>query len=193
MPDTFVPIVRRPVRRISNDPAVKSSDVSELRKLSIGGDSSSQLRAEEQPSPARYRKTISSLNKEREKAASTVAAPAPRKSSLLDDGELSKLPPPVAPHYEVPTNTSGFPHAPKDNLPKLHETRHKAIKTPVSSFSYFVLHILFAFPQAFYRSDRESLLLVQALPLEALTFLPALRKQVTAPCRDETRGTYSCT
>jgi hypothetical protein len=29
----------------------------------------------------------------------------------------------------VPSNTSGFPHAPKDNLPKLHETRHKAHKT----------------------------------------------------------------
>lgn len=48
---------------------------------------------------------------------------------MLDDS-LSCLPPPVVPQYDVPSNTTGFPQAPKDNLPKLHEARHKAHKTP---------------------------------------------------------------
>ncbi len=153
MPDTIVPIVRRPIRRTSNDPAVKPTEVSELRKLSIGGESNSvsssgltgyaSLSSATADSPLRYRKTISSLNKEREKtslpsSSVTSSAPTTRKSSLFDDSELKNLPPPITSTYEVPSNTSGFPHAPKDNLPKLHETRHKAHKTSVSFFFIFL-------------------------------------------------------
>ena len=149
MPDTFVPIVRRPIRRTSNDPAVKPTEVSELRKLSIGGESNSVSSSgltnssSLSDSPLRYRKTISSLNKERERtslsSSSVTPAPSIRKASLLDD---SDLPPPITSIYEVPSNTSGFPHAPKDNLPKLHETRHKAHKTSVSFFHFFSLIFL---------------------------------------------------
>ena len=164
MPDTIVPIVRRPIRRTSNDPAVKPTEVSELRKLSIGGESNSvstssssgltgyaSLSSATADSPLRYRKTISSLNKEREKtslpaSSVTSSAPTTRKSSLFDDSELKNLPPPITSTYEVPSNTSGFPHAPKDNLPKLHETRHKAHKTSVSFFHLFLFnHIYYHF------------------------------------------------
>lgn len=48
---------------------------------------------------------------------------------MLDDSEFKDIPPPISPQYELPSNTSGFPHVPKENLPKLHETRNKAIKT----------------------------------------------------------------
>ena len=147
MPDTIVPIVRRPVRRPSTDAvAVKPSDVtSEIRKLSIGGESNSTS-ATVTDSPLRYRKTISSLNKERERAEAaskvtpTSSVTTSRKSSLFDDSELEKIPPPYNPTpYEVPANTSGFPHAPKENLPKLHETRNKAKKTPVSFYLIFLI------------------------------------------------------
>ena len=150
MPDTIVPIVRRPVRRTSTDPVVKPDHVSELRKLSIGGETNKVeeparfLPRKEEDVSSKYvpRKTISSLNKEREKTlsssslkSSVSSTSSSRKSSLLDDN-LGSLPPPVVPQYEVPSNTTGFPQAPKDNLPKLHEARHKAHKTPVSYFLY---------------------------------------------------------
>jgi hypothetical protein len=132
MPDTIVPIVRRPIRRPSTDAvAVKPADVvSDIRKLSIGGESNSTTTSTVADSPLRYRKTISSLNKERERAEATSSATTSRRSSLFDDSELKKLPAPIISQYEVPANTTGFPHAPKDNVPKLHETRNKAKKTP---------------------------------------------------------------
>lgn len=137
MPDTIVPIVRRPIRRTSTDTAVKPADISELRKLSIGGETNSTTSSVAADSPLRYRKTISSLNKEKERAAAALVTPpsssttptTTRRSSFFDDSDLKNLPAPIASNYELPSNTSGFPHAPKDNLPKLHETRNKAKKT----------------------------------------------------------------
>merc|ERR1712129_37642 len=118
MPDTIVPLVRRAVRRGSTTSDAKVTDVNnDLRKLSIGGESSS-----EQSSPARLRRTVTSYDSQ---------VPERRRSLL---STKSDTPEPVTqqrPSITATTPRAGncFPATGRDNLPALPVARNRPIKT----------------------------------------------------------------
>jgi len=123
MPDTIVPIVRRPVRRSSTTTDPKVSDVNNvIRKLSIGGETNS-----EQASPARLRRTWTP------KESTTPE----RRRSLLSPREdpLPVETPTPVPVIEKRATTSPpragncFPVAKRDHLPSLPVSRNRPIKT----------------------------------------------------------------
>ena len=122
MPDNIVPLVRRPVRRVSATAGETKAEIAGVRKLSIGGDSNARISPEKHtPSTTGLRRTWTPPKKE-------VARP--EKKSMLSDEPLP--PPPQAPTYEVPENKSGFPPVSKDNLPRLPVAKNRVQKTQVS-------------------------------------------------------------
>ena len=140
MPDTVVPIVRRPVRRTSTDVTTKIDLNPGLRKLSIGGDSNTRRSPEQEQEPPRIKKTWSPPKK----AVSPKVEKKPAASTLLLSSRDEALPPPAAePHYTVPSSTTGFPSASKQNLPKLPVARDRVKKTQVSYFQLGFRNVLF--------------------------------------------------
>ena len=124
MPDSIVPIVRRPVRRLSTVSSSGDSKISELstatRKLSIGGESN------ERASPPRLTRTsfLPSKSPTEER----------RRALISGSGDKSKT---ASPEPEQKKKISAdshncFPAANKDNLPALPVCRNRPIKTSVS-------------------------------------------------------------
>ena len=125
MPDSIVPIVRRPVRRLSttSDRAGTSSKVDELntatRKLSIGGETN------ERSSPPRLTRTSFLPSR----------SPTEERRKALISGEKSHT---VSPEPEPAASQSQpdlhncFPAAKADNLRALPVARNRPIKTSVS-------------------------------------------------------------
>ena len=114
MPDTIVPVVRRPVRRTSTTTTESKVDLTNgIRKLSIGGDS----RVSPEHSSPRPRRTWT---------------PQKEKDVVKPEKKEEVLPPPINPTYEVPSATSGFPPVDKKNLPRLPVAKDRVLKTQVS-------------------------------------------------------------
>ena len=130
MPDTVVPVVRRPVRRTSTDTTTKIDLNPGLRKLSIGGDSNTRRSPEQEQEPPRIKKTWSPPKK----AVSPKVEKKPASTLLLSSRDEALPPPAAEPHYTVPSSTTGFPSASKQNLPKLPVARDRVKKTQVSYF-----------------------------------------------------------
>ena len=131
MPDTVVPVVRRPVRRVSATPDPKELP-SEVRKLSIGEESSR--------APERLRKTWNAetgrRGSETEITRKSVTPPKeqskktePRTPSVRAEAEEDKA------TQEAPKSAhSGFPAGDRAKLPTLPVARNRPIKTSVSIF-----------------------------------------------------------
>lgn len=129
MPDTIVPVVRRPVRRVSATPDPKEL-TKDVRKLSIGEDSSR--------APERLRRTWNS-----ETGRSMVTPELERRKNLTGQVEVKKkekekeekpsirkeLEEDVKEAKKSVTGYSGFPYVSKDNLPTLTVAKNRAIKT----------------------------------------------------------------
>ena len=131
MPDTLVPLVRRPVRRTSTTTETKTDVNSEPRKLSIGGESNTRT-SPDRPDPSRLRRTWVP-HKEKDISPREEKKPLIRESKPFKKEEI--LPPPVSPTYEVPSfSTGGFPHVNKTNLPPLPVAKNRVQKTQVSNF-----------------------------------------------------------
>lgn len=131
MPDTLVPLVRRPVRRTSTTTETKTDVNSEPRKLSIGGESNTRT-SPDRPDPSRLRRTWVP-HKEKDISPREEKKPLIRESNPFKKEEI--LPPPVSPTYEVPSfSTGGFPHVNKTNLPPLPVAKNRVQKTQVSNF-----------------------------------------------------------
>jgi len=133
MPDTIVPVVRRPVRRVSATPDPKDLS-SDVRKLSIGEDSSR--------APERLRKT---WNAETGRRGSEIEitrnsttppkeqpkkieprAPSVRAEAEEDKATLSQ----TASRQQAPKSAhSGFPAGDRAKLPTLPVSRNRPIKT----------------------------------------------------------------
>jgi len=118
MPDTIVPIVRRPVRRVSTTPATEPK-VSELssakRKLSIGGENNERV------SPPRLTRSF----------VPTASPTEERRRTLISDSSRTPSEPePTKDIYkDVKGSISGFPVAKRDNLPALPVAKTRPIKT----------------------------------------------------------------
>jgi len=118
MPDTVVPIVRRPVRRVSTTPQTEPK-VSELssaaRKLSIGGESNS-----DRISPPRLTRSF----------IPSASPTEERRRTLISDGVPTSVKT-RSPEPEIKEKSaiSGFPTAKKDNLPALPVAKNRPIKT----------------------------------------------------------------
>ena len=131
MPDTIVPIVRRPVRRGSTTTDPKIAEVNlATRKLSIGGETNS-----EQASPARLRRTWTPKE-----------SPTPeRRRSLLvpkEDTKPEKTTEPAQRSTSSPPRSANcFPVSKSSNLPSLPTARNRPIKTSVSI--YYLLSIIY--------------------------------------------------
>jgi len=117
MPDSIVPVVRRPVRRVSTTPATepKLGDLSSAaRKLSIGGETNN-----DRVSPPRLTR-------------SWVPSASPteqRRQTLISDGAGVSEPEPEVKQTINNKAISGFPTATKDNLPALPVAKNRPIKT----------------------------------------------------------------
>eukprot|EP00090_Calanus_glacialis_P045528 TRINITY_DN8505_c0_g1_i1.p1 TRINITY_DN8505_c0_g1~~TRINITY_DN8505_c0_g1_i1.p1 ORF type:complete len:260 (-),score=93.51 TRINITY_DN8505_c0_g1_i1:271-981(-) len=119
MPDTIVPIVRRPVRRSSTTTDPKISDVNNVvRKLSIGGESNS-----EQSSPARLRRTWTPKESTTPERRRSLLSPRddPTPVETPEPQQRSAISPPRAGNC--------FPVSKRDNLPSLPVARNRPIKT----------------------------------------------------------------
>ena len=122
MPDSIVPIVRRPVRRLSttSDRAGTSSKVDELntatRKLSIGGETN------ERSSPPRLTRTSFLPSR----------SPTEERRKALISGEKSHTVSPEPEPAQSQDLHNCFPAAKKDNLRALPVARNRPIKTSVS-------------------------------------------------------------
>lgn len=125
MPDSIVPIVRRPVRRVSTTPATepKLGELSSAaRKLSIGGESNN-----DRVSPPRLTRSFLPSSSPTEE----------RRRQMVSDGTPVEEPKEIAKEVIKDTKAiSGFPSASKDNLPALPVSRNRPIKTSVSVFEY---------------------------------------------------------
>ena len=121
MPDSIVPIVRRPVRRVSTTPATepKLGELSSAaRKLSIGGESNN-----DRVSPPRLTRSFLPSSSPTEE----------RRRNLVSDGTPVEQPREVVKEVVKETKAiSGFPSASKDNLPALPVSKNRPIKTSVS-------------------------------------------------------------
>jgi len=121
MPDSVVPIVRRPVRKTSITPQTEPKGPENvLRKLSIGGESNDRLSP---PKSTRSWIPSSSPSEERRRslisdASSSSSQPAPVPSPVASKKEL----------VEVKT-VGGFPITKGDNLPSLPIAKNRPIKT----------------------------------------------------------------
>jgi len=117
MPDSIVPIVRRPVRRLSTVSSSGDSKVSELstatRKLSIGEETN------ERASPPRLTRSSWLSSK----------TPGEERRRSLISGEKSKTASPEPEPAKSQDNHNCFPAASKDNLPALPVARNRPIKT----------------------------------------------------------------
>ena len=124
MPDSVVPIVRRPVRKTSITPQTEPKGPENVsRKLSIGGESNDRLSP---PKSTRSWIPSSSPSEERRRslisdASSSSSQPAPVPSPVASKKEL----------VEVKT-VGGFPITKGDNLPTLPIAKNRPIKTSVS-------------------------------------------------------------
>ena len=133
MPDSVVPIVRRPVRKTSITPQTEPKGPENvLRKLSIGGESNDRLSP---PKSTRSWIPSSSPSEERRRslisdASSSSSQPAPVPSPVASKKEL----------VEVKT-VGGFPITKGDNLSSLPIAKNRPIKTSVSVPS-FILKVL---------------------------------------------------
>ena len=139
MPDTIVPIVRRPVRRTST--ATQETKVESVanatRKLSIGGDTNSRV-SPEIATPRLRRTWTPSAPKEKVEPAKTEKKEVKK---LKDDEGLP--PPAIPPSYSVPSSSnssSGFPAADKKNLPRLTVAKDRVQKSQVSSCVFNRIH-----------------------------------------------------
>merc|ERR1712129_577260 len=106
MPDTIVPLVRRAVRRGSTTSDAKVTDINnDVRKLSIGGESSS-----EQLSPARLRRTVTSHDSQ---------VPERRRSLLSPRADTQEQGTQQRSSITTTTPWAGncFPATGRDNLP----------------------------------------------------------------------------
>lgn len=123
MPDSVVPIVRRPVRKTSITPQTEPKGPENVsRKLSIGGESNDRLSPPKStrswipsssPSEERRRSLISDAS-----SSSSSSQPAPVPSPVASKKEL----------VEVKT-VGGFPITKGDNLPTLPIAKNRPIKT----------------------------------------------------------------
>ena len=121
MPDSIVPIVRRPVRRLSTtSDRGADSKVSELtsatRKLSIGGETN------ERSSPPRLTRTSFLPSR----------SPTEERRRALISGEKSHTVSPEPEPSQSQDLHNCFPAAKKDNLRALPVARNRPIKTSVS-------------------------------------------------------------
>ena len=114
MPDTIVPVVRRPVRRSTTTPPnttaaqekqVGPDPATAPRKLSLGGEPHGE------DNPPRLRRT------------------PPRSSGY---GRPSPTPAPSKPRSPDPAPGNCFPATPRENLPSMPVARNRPIKTSVS-------------------------------------------------------------
>ena len=132
MPDTLVPIIRRPVRRTSATADTIKQDVTgEIRKLSIGGDSNSRT-SPDRPDPSKLRRT---WTPHKEKESPREEKKSPKEESLRSFSYEEPLPPTIEPTYEAP-HVPGFPKVSKANLPKLPVAKNRVQKTQVSFYSF---------------------------------------------------------
>ena len=124
MPD-IIPIVRRPVRRVSPQANSDKSDVSggPPRKLSIGGDSNTS-----QPSPVKVRRAW---------VPPKDRSPSIKEKKTVRPCEEPLPPPPKTPTYNIPEflSSTAFPVAKAALTPALPVAKSRAAKTSVSQFS----------------------------------------------------------
>lgn len=123
MPDSVVPIVRRPVRKTSITPATEPKGPENVaRKLSIGGESNDRLSP-----PKTTRSWIPSSSPSEERRRSLISDA----SSSSSSSQSAPVPSPVASKKEfVEVKTvGGFPITKGDNLPTLPIAKNRPIKT----------------------------------------------------------------
>ena len=131
MPDSVVPIVRRPVRKTSITPQTEPKGPDTVsRKLSIGGESNDRLSP---PKSTRSWIPSSSPSEERRRslisdASSSSSQPAPVPSPVTSKKE----------YVEVKA-VGGFPITKGNNLPALPIAKNRPIKTSVSVQSSSIL------------------------------------------------------
>ena len=131
MPDSVVPIVRRPVRKTSITPQTEPKGPDTVsRKLSIGGESNDRLSP---PKSTRSWIPSSSPSEERRRslisdASSSSSQPAPVPSPVTSKKE----------YVEVKA-VGGFPITKGDNLPALPIAKNRPIKTSVSVQSLILM------------------------------------------------------
>lgn len=132
MPDTVVPVVRRPVRRVSATPDPKEL-AGEVRKLSIGEDSSRGSQALRRTWNAetgrmenkveRKKSPLLQEEKAEVKEKVEVAKPSVRREAAEDCAASAR------PVIKEATAYSGFPVVDRASLPALPVARNRPIKT----------------------------------------------------------------
>ena len=133
MPDSVVPIVRRPVRKTSITPQVEPKGPDTLpRKLSIGGESNDRLSP-----PKSTRSWIPSSSPSEERRRSLISDA----SSSSSSSQPAPVPSPVTSkkEYVEVKAVGGFPITKGDTLPALPIAKNRPIKTSVSVQSSSIL------------------------------------------------------
>ena len=156
MPDSVVPIVRRPVRKTSITPQTELKGPETVsRKLSIGGESNDRLSP---PKTTRSWVPSASPSEERRRAlisdaSSSSAQPAPVPSPVSSKKEIVEV-----------KAVGGFPITKTDNLPALPIAKSRPIKTSVSVSLYLVVLIIESQLAARHRSCSGQHVLLSVLP-----------------------------
>lgn len=126
MPDSVVPIVRRPVRKTSITPQTEPKGPETVsRKLSIGGESNDRLSP-----PKTTRSWVPSASPSEERRRSLISDA----SSSSSPSQPAPVPSPVTSKKEIVEvkAVGGFPITKTDNLPALPIAKSRPIKTSVS-------------------------------------------------------------
>ena len=158
MPDSVVPIVRRPVRKTSITPQTELKGPETVsRKLSIGGESNDRLSP---PKTIRSWVPSASPSEERRRALISDA------SSSSSSAQPAPVPSPVSSKKEIVEvkAVGGFPITKTDNLPALPIAKSRPIKTSVSVPLYLDVLIIESQLAARHRSCSGQHVLLSVLP-----------------------------